>query len=497
LEDIGAATLIHDVNDQDENGETLLHLAVRLNNVRAIRTLIGLGVDMNARNTDGGTPLYVAARNNCLESVQLLLLPCMAVDVNARDNNDRTPLHVAAERGHLQVVVMLLSLSTKVEIDAGDKTKQTPLHVAAKEGHSKVVGALISLGASVNARNENGETPLHVAAKEGHSEVVEVLLAGEGIDVNAWDEDEQTPLYLAAENGHSEVVRILLTREEIDVNARNWHGNAPLHVAAGNDVPPRMITKMELYGLRKVVPLYVPAGSGNLEIVKMLLEKEGIDVNAKNSLDDTPLHWAAGGGNSEVVGTLLAYGANVNARGKSNCGSIIILLGLGGTNRSENRRLLLARNAALDESSGDTPIHWAVEKGHPAIVRMLLDQGVDVNIKGWKDQTPLHCAAKAGRSRGYSIVPAVIIHWPSAPNSEEAALDCAARQSSLEIIGMLLEKEGVDVNAQNYYGETPLRCAESRKNLEIAGELRTRGAHAKMGMRPMLQWRNTRTRPKR
>jgi ankyrin repeat protein len=50
------------INDEERNGNTPLHMAAEKGNRNTVISLIGLGVDMEARNQEGNTPLHLAAR---------------------------------------------------------------------------------------------------------------------------------------------------------------------------------------------------------------------------------------------------------------------------------------------------------------------------------------------------------------------------------------------------------------------------------------------------
>jgi len=80
-----------------EDGGTELHEAVNKGDVEAAKRLLEAGIDPNARNAAGETPLHIIAEfgGRRAEEVVKLLLEAGS-DVNARDSLGMTPLHRAA-----------------------------------------------------------------------------------------------------------------------------------------------------------------------------------------------------------------------------------------------------------------------------------------------------------------------------------------------------------------------------------------------------------------
>ncbi len=104
---------------------------------------------------------------------------------NARDAIGMTPLHYAAYRGEPAVVAALIAGGA--DPDVKDAMGMTPLHAAAFQGHPGVVGILLKAGADVNANDRAGNTPLHYAVYVKDMKAAKLLLASgaDGALVNA------------------------------------------------------------------------------------------------------------------------------------------------------------------------------------------------------------------------------------------------------------------------------------------------------------------------
>ena len=87
---------------------------------------------MNKANTDGCTPLLIAAYNGHLNVVQALVAAEADVD-KAKTDDGRTPLWTAAYEGHLDVVQALVAAKADVNKAAGE---WTPLRIATQNNHT-------------------------------------------------------------------------------------------------------------------------------------------------------------------------------------------------------------------------------------------------------------------------------------------------------------------------------------------------------------------------
>ncbi|KAF6743832.1 ankyrin repeat-containing domain protein [Ephemerocybe angulata] len=106
-----------------------------------------------------------------------LLLAKPGIEVNAADTNGRTPLHVAAKGSH-EAVIQLLLAAPGIDVNASDTDGRTPLHVAAAEDHEVILKLLLAApGIDVNAPDTNEWTALTWAAFKGNEAIVKDLCA--------------------------------------------------------------------------------------------------------------------------------------------------------------------------------------------------------------------------------------------------------------------------------------------------------------------------------
>jgi ankyrin repeat protein len=131
--------------------------------------------------------------------------------------------------------------------------------------------------------------------------------------------------------------------------------------------------------------------------VKKLL-KEGVDVNAAQGDGMTALHWAALNGDAELASMLLFAGANVSA--KTRLGGYTPLHLAAQIGNATVIAPLIAAGAPVTAltTTGATALMQASHAGSTESVRMLIENGADLNLKETANgQTALMFAAAADR----------------------------------------------------------------------------------------------------
>jgi hypothetical protein len=186
-----------------------------------------------------------------------------------------------------------------------------------------------------------------------------------------WSKSPAAPLYYAALCGFHDLVEHLITKHPQDVNADGGYYVRPLVAAlAGEHFQTADLLRhngadLDVRGRHGRNPLHAAAYSGNLEMVRILMEYNPADINARDETGWTPLIWASSGYNHKdgsVHQLLLEHGADINTQ----------------------------------DQYGGTPLYYASFFEALEVVRVLLEHGADVEAKHNNGKTALQVATKEG-----------------------------------------------------------------------------------------------------
>ena len=386
-----------EMDETDDNGNTLLHLAADSGQLDAIQLAVKSGASLVVENNEGQTAcqlaekrwtkpvetvksndspilkLQAACRDGDAQAVKVAL--CQGVSVQHRDeHNENTPLHTACENGQTQIASLLILLGA--EVDTRNKDGVTPLYLACKFGHKETAELLLKRGSKMDTQDIAGSTPLHWACQRGDTATAG-LLTEHGADVNAArNSDGSTPLQLACESGHKDVAALLIKRGA-GIDKTNKDGFTPLHFACSSGL---METAELLIGRGAEInaktgdglrPLHLACWFGKFDVVQLLLDRDA-DVSVTDSLGYTPLHYASSTGHSDI------------------CKKLVVGLLLDLSDDDIN-----ARNAG-----GYTALHVACKSGRVEVVSLLLEHGASVNEVADYGRTALHVAGLLRRQNG-------------------------------------------------------------------------------------------------
>jgi|GEM_PF-1030611 len=352
------------------------------------------------------------------------------VDYSPSENNIKTFIK-ASEVGNNDRIISLLKKGINPNVQ--DYSGNTALHKASLRGHVSTVKLLLENGADPNLLDENIKlTPLMLAAAFGRKEIVKLLL-GYNADINykknnGFTELGNTALMSAVSSGKTDVVKLLL-ENGADPDIEDGYGKTALERAqkANNTECARIISEyMNNSGLIKSdITKYTPtdaevktfmdaARRGNNREIKELLDK-GIDPNVVDDYGDSALANACAYKYASTVKLLLESGADPNICGDLNLSTALMTavtfnqkaitnlllehkaninqkdkkgstaLHRACMNDKEMISILLQNGADIDAqiNDGTTPLMSAVEADKPEIVKLLLDNGANPDIKDY------------------------------------------------------------------------------------------------------------------
>jgi serine/threonine-protein phosphatase 6 regulatory ankyrin repeat subunit B len=96
-------------------------------------------------------------------------------DIHFVDEFDRTPLHWAALKGSVELLILLCN--RKARIDAQDKEGYTALHVAAAHGYHECAAELLDRGADKEKTNNDGKNAFQLAQEKNHIDLADYIHA--------------------------------------------------------------------------------------------------------------------------------------------------------------------------------------------------------------------------------------------------------------------------------------------------------------------------------
>ena len=422
-------------------------------------------------------------------------------DVNAAQGDGMTALHWAAFRDDVELARALIQAGANVKATTRDGGL-TPLSMAATNGSAAMIQALVQAGADPNSRFVHGTTPLMLAAASGRGNAVQTLLDN-GADVNAREEahGQTAAMFAAAENragvikilaAHGADLKIATNVVKLEVARLDDNGN-PLPARGGDSTVNGGNTTMG-----GMTALLFAARDGRLDAVRALLEA-GADVNQICAGDRTsPLVIAVSNGHYEVGKYLVEHGANPNLGNVDGLMPLYAaidmqyapvswapnpltvqekvthlelmkaLLDHGADPNAKLARKLWFRPTSHNQqwiSTVGTTAFWrAAQATDVPAMKLLVARGADPQIPSAAETTPLMVAAGLGFAGNFS---------QTAPDSWMAAV-----QYCLDL--------GLDINAADNQGYTPLHGAAYRGDNELVKFLVSKGA--KLDARTKLGW---------
>lgn len=123
----------------------------------------------------GGNALHRAVQFGEADKISELMQS--GLDVEARNARGFTPLHEAIWDGKQEIVKLLLEGGANVNAPITQGLDWTPLHEASRFGFNGIIDMLLEKGADINSRNTKGRTPLDIAEQYRQAGTVKHMVA--------------------------------------------------------------------------------------------------------------------------------------------------------------------------------------------------------------------------------------------------------------------------------------------------------------------------------
>ncbi len=403
-----------------------LHGAVAVNDMELVRELLrqAPSIDLlNARDQHMRTPLHVAVIDN-REQIVKLLLDNQDVDVNAIAVYDLTPLHLAARLGYIGVMRLLLD-DQRTTLDAVTDDYLTAFHLVAEGDDQNSIPHLTSKRGSLKDRCEVMRMLLAEQSRRGLS----------GCE-NGQDVLGRTPLHYAAlHDGCVEMIGALSFSLNVDmatsssldmeVPPSSSHVSAPTPPSSDMEVP--LLSSMD-------VGVEVPLLSSMDVVVEMPLSSS-MDVGVPSS------HFPASAPPPLDMEVTSSSSLNTDQAPPPS-------------------PLRDIKNPNILDVNGLAPLHILVIRGNTEATKLLIQMpSVDVNVKTSmpKLHSEVAMVAFGSNPAPRCLFPLTDVQCPMELMSiNMTPLHFAVKHRDIDIMELLLTKEGININDTNDEGLTPL-----------------------------------------
>ncbi|MET7253977.1 ankyrin repeat domain-containing protein [Dyadobacter fermentans] len=459
----------------------------------------GLGTDV--------WQMFCAARDGDLAKVKKLLIKDASLVRSAYDY--RTPMSFAVANNRLEVAEYLLQHgASPVDSGTGD-----PLIQMARDRGFEAMEELLERALH---RHKGSEAGKQIAAtiRSRDFDAFSTLLDSSEEYIHATDDEGNQPIHWATMSRQPEMIDALLDRGA-DINARRPDGARPVQLTNGDysyrgwrDVPEDWRWKpndIYLHLVRKgaYVDICMAALKGDEARVRALLDLDPSLANKPSEYvtyyagSGTPLKNAALAGRMEIVKLLLENGADPNLPEEGIAPMGHALHSAVVYNHIDIVKLLLEHGAHPNvpvESSADS-LTAALERGDKAMINLLCSYGAARSLDLLAHYGDIHTAA------------AVLKANPALAN-DACALETAAGQGNEDFVRLMLRyqpdlakqiavgvrsqgpqdavksrelteflfQRGMDPNARNWLGITPLHRFAERGDIHNAGLFLEHGA---------------------
>ncbi|KAK3596431.1 hypothetical protein CHS0354_033394 [Potamilus streckersoni] len=387
---------------------------------------------------------------------------------------------LAVEKNNIEVVDMCINTGMDLETFRNLKGQTLLGHSVelCNLNHDIINVLLKCIGVNIGAND--GETPIMTCIKNREISVKERFVLLErlidaGADVMTRSFHLGTTLHefifsLAMEMDVTKlkkwesVIDILLTRG-VDINAVDFFGQTAL-ICAITIVPPTGLEDTDEYD-SKARRHCIDARRCKSEIVEYLLNK-GADLDVTANYGNTALCIALANQNIDIVDILIKHGANVNHKTNVKMSPAYVICCEGDWSEEQDIEAILfpslhiLLNAGLDLNikgiDDSTVLHFAAAKLNHTICEFLVKSGADIEARDYLQRSPLHLAVRNSNSMVTKTLIKLGADIEAKDIHEDTPLTHACLHGNTNAVQILIEN-GADYKASGDLGIQPIHIA--------------------------------------
>ncbi len=297
---------------------------------------------------------------------------------------------------------------------------------------------IVFVGGNLDVENEKGTPLLHMVIKKNENKILGYLIEKK-VNLKVKDKKGDNALIVAVRAGNQEAVEILLGKISVEkTDDKGW------------------------------TPLMIASAKGDLEIVKCLVEKGYASVDSLGFTKElnSALFFATENKHHKVMKYLIENEADVNLDNKEDETPLMKSVV---KNDFEGVKILVENGADVNaKDCVSSVLVKGVKSGNIEMVEYLIEKGADVNDKVYGDFTPLMHAYKEGDEWMVKMLEAKGAKLKETNYFGENVLWCAIESGNVELVKKL-KKNGFDLNG--FFGDkgvTPLMRAVEIGEFEVA-----------------------------
>ncbi|GAB3920440.1 ankyrin repeat domain-containing protein [Mucilaginibacter myungsuensis] len=426
--------------------------------VEAVKAEIAKGADPSQLNANAFDPVVLAINASAPNATVKYLIDQKGNDVSKLTHDGRIYLHWAAYRGNTEIMEYVIGKGSKLSFV--DSHGATPLTFAAGAGvtNTAAYDLLASKGVDLKKEvNSEGANVLLLAISNDKDLKLTDYFVSKGLDIKSVDKAGNNAFNYAARGGNVEQMKALVKR--------------------GVTVPATaMILAAQSGGARRGGPA-VPETVADPLAIYQFLDGAGAKANAVNKTGQNALHYIVRKPNQlAVINYFLAKGADINLADED--GNTPFIIAAASSRDKELIDFLASKVKNINQANkeGLTALTMAARSNTPEMITLLLNKGADAKVLDTK-----------GNNLAYYLIDA---YRP--PVAGRGGMQAPAGPGPEDVLAtklQLLKDKGLNITAPQAGGNTLFHVAVLKNNVDLLKRIQEMGvdvnAKNKEGITPL------------